>query len=171
MIWIIDFSRKSPHLYRMKKILIAALSGALLLACQSNQETAKPQEPVRQEDHSGHQHETEEAAPALMLNNGEKWEANKETTAGVANMQAAMKQVPAEAKIEDYHKLKVKLEAEFDGIVESCNMTGEAHNQLHNFLLPLRDKFEGLGATDLEACKKSYAEIGAQLAEYEKYFK
>lgn len=155
----------------MKKIWIIGFSGALLLACQSNQETSKPQEPVKQEDHADHQHETEKAAPALMLNNGEKWEANKETTAGVANMQAAMKQVPAEAKIEDYHRLKSKLEAEFDGIVERCNMTGEAHNQLHNFLLPLREKFEGLGAADLEACKKAYGEIQSQLAEYDKYFK
>ena len=40
----------------------------------------------------------------------------------------------------DSKKLSESLEQEFTIILQKCTMTGVAHEQLHNFLLPFRKK-------------------------------
>ena len=44
----------------------------------------------------------------------------------------------------EYEKLVADLKAEFAMIFKKCTMTGEAHEQLHNYLIPLKTKIESL---------------------------
>jgi hypothetical protein len=50
-------------------------------------------------------------------------------------------------------------------------LKGEAHNQLHNYLYPFLDLFDGLETSDLVVCKKSFSELNIHLNEYSNYFK
>jgi hypothetical protein len=49
-------------------------------------------------------------------------------------------------------------------------MTGEAHNQLHHFLIPIKNNFKMLASTNLDECKKAYAELNDHLLIYSDYF-
>lgn len=108
----------------------------------------------------------EESAGKLILNNGLKWKANLETTEGIQNMQKQVDEYVA-ITVTDYKLLSENLTKEFSTILEKCTMTGEAHTQLHNYLLPLRDRishFKEKG--DAESLKN----IQSYLAEYINYF-
>jgi len=74
---------------------------------------------------------------SVVLNDGQKWEANIETTRGIANMSDL---INADFDVEDLEKhleIAANLNAEIRTIFSSCTMKGEAHEQLHNYILPL----------------------------------
>ncbi|PHS66775.1 MAG: hypothetical protein COB12_06115 [Flavobacterium sp.] len=73
--------------------------------------------------------------------------------------------------IEAYSKLLEELKFEFSLIFQKCNMTGEAHNQLHNFLVPVKNIFKSLSSSELVKCQDSYDKLNTHLKEYKKYFK
>ena len=103
------------------------------------------------------------ALPTVTLDNGQRWKANPETTSGIANMVAILGAYdPATG---DPTVLKDALEAEFGLIFERCTMEGEAHNQLHNYLLPIHQALR-----DFEGSDAQRAALGAQLAAYGNYF-
>jgi hypothetical protein len=98
------------------------------------------------------------------LDNGQRWKADPETTTGIANMaQLLASHDPAKG---DPIALKAALEAEFGLIFERCTMTGESHNQLHNYLIPIHHalrEFDGNNANDREA-------LVTHLATYANFF-
>ncbi len=110
--------------------------------------------------------ENEEAAGNVTLNNGAKWQANAETTAGISNMLSLIN-AHLNNENSDLKTLAQNLEKEFTDILQKCTMTGEAHNQLHNFLLPLKDKIELLKQNQkIEAVN----DIQSYLNTYNTYF-
>lgn len=114
---------------------------------------------------TGHGH----APGAVQTNNGQRWKANPETTAGIASMQAILAKY--EGKTGDAAArtaLQEELELAFQDIFKKCTMTGEAHEQLHNYLLPMKNMFEKIGsATESE---RALEQLKKHLAEYQNYF-
>lgn len=106
----------------------------------------------------------------LSLDEGKLWKANKETTIGVQNMIELMKNFNERDNIESYGKLTESLKQEFTMIFEKCTMKGESHNQLHNFLIPIRDLFSGLSSEDINTCKESFNLLNIHLVVYKSYF-
>ncbi|MDP6908729.1 MAG: hypothetical protein QF371_04445, partial [Flavobacteriales bacterium] len=104
-------------------------------------------------------------------NNGEPWEANPETTEGISNMSVLVNEFTQSDSLEAYQSLKSELEAEFKVIFKKCSMTGEAHEQLHNYLFPLKRYFNRLASEDVDECKKAHEELKQHLATYSKFFK
>jgi hypothetical protein len=80
--------------------------------------------------------------PTVSLNEGQLWEANAETTQGIKNMQQLITDYSTESG--NSEELISNLKAEFSMIFKKCTMTGEAHEQLHNYLIPLKTKIDGL---------------------------
>jgi len=118
-------------------------------------------------DHAKHEKaETKavETTPTVTLENGKRWKANPETTSGIANMIVLVDKQIAEKG--DAKAAKAGLEKEFGLIFERCTMTGEAHNQLHNYLIPIHQKFSGFDAGDA----KQLAEMKTYLGTYGNYF-
>lgn len=107
----------------------------------------------------------------LQLNNGNLWVANLETTEGIDNMKLLIKSFSERDNMEAYATIKQNLEKEFGTIIAKCTMTGEAHNQLHKYLIPMKDLFDGLEASDLDTRKASLNNINTHLEDYKKYFK
>ncbi len=50
-------------------------------------------------------------------------------------------------------------------------MTGEAHNQLHNFLMPIKGLLETLPSNNLNQSQEHYDKLNNDLEEFKKYFK
>lgn len=106
----------------------------------------------------------------LVLDNGQKWKANPETTTGVANMVQLVDSFTDTESRTAYATLKTQLEDEFTMIFKQCTMKGEAHNQLHTFLLPLKPLFKELASSNLSTSQESLAKLKMHLAEYTNYF-
>ena len=97
--------------------------------------------------------------------NGKRWQANPETTAGISRMQAILANYEGRNSAEDRQAMRAELEAAFQDIFAQCTMKGEAHDQLHNYLFPMKELFEQLESSD-EAVEK----LRAHLGEYGGYF-
>lgn len=106
----------------------------------------------------------------IKLDNGKPWQANAETTNGIHAMQMLVNNFPDNADLSTSKVLKGELETEFNFIFEKCTMTGEAHEQLHAYLLPMKDMFARLDNADPEVCKGAVQEIKAHLSMYSTYF-
>ena len=91
----------------------------------------------------------------IELNNGIKWQANKETTEGVREMLTLI-QDKKTTTTKDYKKLGVVLNKVKNTVVKECTMKGASHDSLHVWLHPLIEKIELLQ-------KVENAEEGAQL--------
>ena len=75
----------------------------------------------------------------LKLNNGEKWVANNETQIGIVKMDSIIKKFKND-ETNNYLGLGNDLSKQTSFIIKSCNMTGEAHDQLHVVLVPMLDE-------------------------------
>ncbi|MCG2431881.1 hypothetical protein [Aequorivita xiaoshiensis] len=80
----------------------------------------------------------------IKLDNGDKWEANIETTEGVNKMLDMLKSTETKTT-EGYHALASNLNEVKNFVVKECTMEGPSHDNLHVFLHPLIEKIEALG--------------------------
>ena len=107
----------------------------------------------------------------LELNNGEKWKANPETTEGINNMISLVENMSEQPTVEDYHNLGLALEKEKKYILNQCTMNGVAHDNLHQYLMPLIRRINGVKEVEsIEKGNKIYSYIKNHLNAYSDYF-
>jgi hypothetical protein len=111
-----------------------------------------------------------EGESKVSLNKGEAWEANQETTDGINKMIQLMDDYTETENVEAYKSLSDTLDSEFNLIFKKCTMKGEAHNQLHNYLFPMKAKFKSLASGDLTESKAAFGDLKEHLTEYKTYF-
>ena len=102
----------------------------------------------------------------VQLDNGNKWIANMETTEGIENMRKMIEAEQA-APVSSVAALKENLLLQFTDILNQCTMKGKSHEQLHNYLLPLRAQIDNL---DEGNQKEELEKIKLYLSTYVKYF-
>jgi len=107
---------------------------------------------------------------AVQLNNGEKWEANRETTEGIHRMEMLTSDFKGAGNAEEVLALKNQMEFEFNQILEQCTMTGEAHNQLHNYLIPLKAMINKIDTGNAHEQEKNFREMQHYLEMYSSFF-
>jgi len=132
-----------------------------------NNEMEKPQwfDQHMKEEHS------EMVIEGLVLNDGEKWEANPETTNGINTMITDLNNLAENPTLEDYKNLGAALNETKGKILNQCTMKGPAHDNLHSFLMPLIRKIKRLKNVDsIEKAEKITSKIKLHLFEYENYF-
>lgn len=81
-------------------------------------------------------------------------------------MVGKMKAFNPEDSTASYAILADSLTAEFQMIFQNCSMEGEAHDQLHNYLLPILGKFNKLRSDDLEVCNSAFEDTYTYLLTY-----
>ena len=124
-----------------------------------------------QEKKSVHNTESHEATETMvMLNDGKLWKANIETTVGIKTMIKRMDSFTDRDNRASYKILKDSLAVDFNTILQKCTMKGEAHDQLHNYLKPMTNHFDGLESEDLATNKSSFNELEQHLKLYDDYF-
>jgi hypothetical protein len=81
--------------------------------------------------------------PTLHLNNGEKWQADEATNLAIAKM-IELANLPLKGDFTSYQNIGKDLSKEMKALFGVCTMKGDAHDQLHVFLVPLVAKFRNL---------------------------
>lgn len=146
-------------------ILIVVAMG---YSCQSASEetSAKPQAPSTHEAHVVH----EKGGHTVLLHNGERWEADTSTKAGIVKMQTLLQSYRAGAT-SDVDTLQKQLQQTFSQIFARCTMQGEAHTQLHNYLLPLKEQLSQLKTCGEGSCDTIIQTLDKHLQGFATYFK
>ncbi|MFT6996625.1 MAG: hypothetical protein ACJAQ4_000366 [Cryomorphaceae bacterium] len=141
----------------MKKILFISAIFLLITSCSETTKEAKEEiEETKVEKMD---------APEVQLNEGQLWEANMATIEGIKNLSVMAESFDSSS--ENYETLQSNLRDEFGLIFKNCTMKGEAHEQLHNYLLPLMELF---GELTEEASEKTLGKIKEHLARFDSYF-
>ena len=152
----------------MKKVTALVLTfTAFVFVVSCGDITRKKQEESNTQKTEEVEHENDQV---LQLNNGNLWEANVETTTGISNMISLMNSFTEKDNLEAYTVLKQNLETEFGTIITECSMQGEPHNQLHNYLIPMKEVFDGIGSKDITTCKTNFETLNKHLATYANFF-
>ncbi len=161
----------------MKKvaILLSAFS-LLIISCKETKkeipnESETTTDTVDLENRSEMSHESDDNwVNDIVLNNGVKWQANKETTDGVMAMLALINENNA-SNVADFKKLGDGLNEVKNTVVKECTMKGASHDNLHVWLHPLIEKIEMLqNAKNSEEGTQLTYNIKTHLEGYYEYF-
>lgn len=142
------------------------MAGIMLLSSACNQGDEHTGQNTEEEHH--HTETTVENNHDLTLDDGKKWQANTETTTGAKNMQQIIAKYSGEGNL-PLTQLGDDLQKELNLIFDKCNMEGDAHDQLHNFLLPLIDMVDAIKGQEVSASQLK--ELQEHLDLYFEYFK
>lgn len=150
------------------KLILAIIITITIVSCGKTTNKKQKKSNLKETVKDVHHHEN---GNEIQLDHGKMWAANAETTQGIKNMQKLVNSFSDKESDAAYALLKSNLEKEFSTILTKCTMKGESHNQLHNYLLPMKNVFEGLSSSDLTTCKKSFKILQKHLNNYSNYFK
>ena len=153
------------------KASILSLTVVFAVSCSSNsnETSIEVKEEVKvehKEEKKPHSSPKEE----MSLNNGERWPANFETTSGVHKMSAKMEAFSDKENEAAYSELVKAMKKDYSMIFKKCTMTGDAHDQLHTFLIPIGGLFKGMASEDLAKCQSSFDTLQKHLLTYDTYF-
>lgn len=162
---------------KISTILIAA--SLLVLGCNDQTATHKENSHASQENHhsetqkenSHTSHEIHHSETAkIRLNNGEKWMVNEEMKPFVIESEEILVQF-MESESRDYQQLAAQLEAKNSGLIKSCTMKGESHDELHKWLHPHIDLIKELKQEEkLDKAKSLVQELNKSFKTYHQYF-
>ena len=106
----------------------------------------------------------------LRDNDGKPWEVQFSTDSILGKMRTKAAEFESRNSLVEYVELKEELNQDFTEIFDMCSMTGEAHNQLHNYLIPLRNRIRKINDTLNDSNPQHLSEIRRYLSEFDKYF-
>jgi hypothetical protein len=150
----------------MKYITHIIIWSLFLFSCVQAEEKIEEKKDRNIENNDNHNHESSK----LHLNDGEKWQVNKETGEGIANMVSIMEDFDITSNDEGYLALNDTLDKEFRYIFKMCTAEGEAHDQLHVLLFPLRGMFQRLKEPEDAVREEAVENIKKQLDLYSTFF-
>jgi hypothetical protein len=131
------------------KMMLFSTLAVLTISCNSGaKETEKSSEtPIETSTETEHHHDEHEA---IVLNNGEKWKVDDNMMEHIRNME---KDVTAFAgnSDKDYAQLATKLKTNLDLLTSNCTMKGQAHDELHKWLVPYIELVDTLEKNQSEA--------------------
>ncbi len=118
-----------------------------------------------------HNHEHNDLAIELKLNNGNKWKMDEHTR----KMSSLMEKTFFAADHSNLTNLKMlgeQLEEQLGKLINGCTMRGEAHDQLHLFLADYVPSVQNLvKAKDYDKARSTAIKLKRNLKTYKKYFK
>ncbi|MBL7960700.1 hypothetical protein JNL27_10730 [bacterium] len=123
--------------------------------------------------HNHNETESSHKTEPVQLDQGKKWKADQQTNEGVAKLQSLVtvfKTQTPRPGLEDYRRLNSQLQTELDLVFKKCTMTGNAHQQLHNFLVSIIKDLNTLKEDDLKASEHAFHTMEKNLFSYTNYF-
>lgn len=136
-------------------ILVVSLYGCNNTAEQEVYDT-KENIPYAKHEHD----ETED----IVLNNGEKWVVDAEMMVHIRNMEKDIEAFKTSEE-KNYSVLASQLESNIELLTSNCTMEGQAHDELHKWLIPYIETVEAFSEST-----KNNTGAAAQLEYIEKYF-
>jgi len=114
----------------------------LSVSCSSNSNETIKDESVHS-DESVHEHSSEQ----LQLNKGEKWVVVPKMMGYIRDMENEIDAF-SNTEIKDYEQLSNNLLISIDSLTSNCTMQGEAHDELHKWLVPYIESVNQLSEID-----------------------
>ncbi len=151
------------------KLIIPIALGFVLFSCgeATTEEKEATQETVVTEEE--HHHENE----AIVLVNGKKWVVVPEMMAFIKNIENGVSEFSKKegATFEEHKKISKLIDENLESLTSNCTMTGQAHDELHKWLLPFLDlATEFSEASNLEEAQGAYHKINESFKEFNIYF-
>ena len=145
----------------MLKIKIAFLATVVLLlfSCNTKSKEEKATE-IKTEEHQHSESET------IQLNNGEKWKVDDNMMLHIRNMEKDVVHFDQE-KSTNYSLLANKLKTNIDILISNCTMKGQAHDELHKWLVPY---IELVDSFSKEKSANQFTEIQNSFKTFNQYF-
>jgi hypothetical protein len=146
----------------MLKIKIAFLATVILLlfSCNTKSKEEKTTE-IKTEEHQHSESET------IQLNNGEKWKVDDNMMLHIRNMEKEVVHFDQE-KSTNYSLLADKLKTNIDILTSNCTMKGQAHDELHKWLVPYIELVDSFSE---EKSANQFTEIQNSFLTFNQYFK
>jgi hypothetical protein len=145
------------------KVINTLILTALFVSCTDDSSKSNLQD---DQDHSSHVSDTPEEG--LRLNNGQKWMMDDHTRSSFIRMTTSFLNTDhLSMEVEVLKKSGSDLQVQIGELIKGCTMTGEAHDQLHVYLMgymPAVDALSKSGQMEDAKKVKHYLEI------YDDYF-
>lgn len=151
---------KGKNLFTVLSFLTLCILSLILIQCKKQYETGK-QLAIPKIERS-------EQFGINYINS--PWKVNKATKISVDNMINIVNIFELTENDEDYQNLNKTLENEMILLFSKCDMKGEEHDQLHNYLLPLYEEFNLLKKGSFQDKRKNIISIKHKLAIFPLYF-
>lgn len=152
----------------MKKIFFAlSIFSWSLLGCK---ETSKENEQEQTVAASPEEHHHEDESEAIHLDNGVKWKVDTNMIVYIRKMEKDILEF-SETENKNYQKLAGELQKNISLLTANCTMEGEAHDELHKWLLPYIDLVNELSAIkDDSTASKQFENIQTSFQTFNQYF-
>lgn len=147
----------------MKTFCIILIVSLFAGACNnaSNQNAEVKDSAARQEDHS---HESDEA---IQLNSGKKWKVDDAMLVHIRNIERIVTDTAGPV---NYVEAGDSIATHLELLTSSCTMTGQAHDELHKWLLPFLDLSEQLSEQDGREAAATLNEMKTAFSVFNTYF-
>ncbi|MBL7897037.1 MAG: hypothetical protein JNJ99_00790 [Crocinitomicaceae bacterium] len=110
----------------------------------------------------------------IQLNNGAKWKLDEKMMSFIMKIEEDATGFSKDAKtksIEMYNELASSISTNLDSLTSNCTMSGQAHDELHKWLLPFLDLNEEFSASTVVVKSDShYKHILNSLGEFHQNF-
>lgn len=127
--------------------------------------TSEVKKEILEEEHNHNEHES------VVFNNGEKWKVVDHMMAHIKRMDLDVANFKG-TTLKDYQNLSEKLIKNINLLTANCTMTGQAHDELHKWLLPFIDIANLFTEVKtIKEAKTKYNEIKKSFKEMNTYFK
>lgn len=144
--------------------IISILLLMLLMGCQQSKDKNKTNEME-----SLKIHQVDERS-AIKLNNGEKWKVDDHMMVHLRNMETAVTALK-NPSLSECKKLSKQLQGHLDLLTSNCTMKGEAHDELHKWLLPFLDLVDTFSKVTTEQdANSTFNEIEKSFIVFNQYF-
>lgn len=141
------------------KFVFLATVALLLFSCNTKSKEEKTTE-IKTEEHHHSDSET------IQLNNGEKWKVDDNMMLHIRNMEKDVAHFDQE-KDTNYSLLANKLKTNIDVLTSNCTMNGQAHDELHKWLVPY---IELVDSFSKEKSANQFIEIQNSFKTFNQYF-
>ena len=84
---------------------------------------------------------------------------------------AAFNNLEVPDEISSYNLLGTGIKHSMDEVFNKCTMKGAAHDELHDFLIPILGYDKTLNGEDLDAAKEALRKLQIHLEQYSEFFK
>lgn len=151
----------------MNKIILTLTIGSFLLYGCGNSTNEKSNNNRETATHQQNQQDDEQT---IRLNNGEKWLVNEEMKPFILEAENILTEY-INNNLSDYKTLAEQLKEKNSGLIKSCTMKGESHDELHKWLYPHIELIESLSkAESTEEASEIIANLQASFLTYNQYF-
>lgn len=151
---------------KIQLLSLVALS-ILLYNCSgvSENTTNETDNDINQNEH--HQHDE---VQTIYLNNGEKWEVNDDMMPAILHMEESINTFSGSEE-KDFKALAGILKEDIDLLTSNCTMTGQAHDELHKWLLPFIDMVNTLSEANNLNAEEIFNDIQNSFNTFNQYFR